>query len=217
MNLKLKLVHFSLVAFAAFAIAPALASASPVLTKSGVALAVGSPVTGQSSNVVLTTSSGNITCQTADLAGTVTQNNGTEVKGEITSASYTGTGTSGRCTSTISDLLGGTVTAQFTVETLPHCIAVTAGAAMISHINACTAGQNLRFTLHLFSHLPGPIGTCTFESASVTTEYTTNGIAAALHATEQPFTSSSGGICPSVAKLDQDITLTTGGASTTIS
>jgi len=108
MKNRLKSTYISLIALIAFAAVPALASASPVLTRAGVAVATGSAITGQSTTVLFTTSSGTITCQTADLAGTLTKNNGTEVEGEITSASYTGTGTSGRCNSTISDLLGGT-------------------------------------------------------------------------------------------------------------
>jgi len=217
MHKKLMAACVSLVAFAAFAIAPALASASPVLTSGGSAVAVGSTITGQSTNTLLTTTSGTITCQTADLAGTLTTNNGTEVAGEITSASYTGTGTSSRCTSTISDLLGGTVTAQVTIENLPWCLTGTAGAEMIWHLKACTAGQNLKFTLHLFNHFGSALTTCVYEAASVTGTYATNVNANQLTATEQPFNSSSGGVCPTTGKVDQTVTLTTGGAATTIS
>ncbi|MGN6586940.1 MAG: hypothetical protein ACTHKT_05635, partial [Solirubrobacterales bacterium] len=94
MHKKLMMTCMAIAAFAAFVIAPA-ASASPVLTENGTAVAVGASIEGKNTGeAIFTTTAGNVNCSSAVLKGTVTKNSGTKITGEIPvgSATYKGTG-----------------------------------------------------------------------------------------------------------------------------
>ena len=198
---KLIAACISVVAFAAFGIAPTMASASPVLTDtvSGVVktVEVGKKISAINSEpIVLSTGLGNVTCSFSELTASVHTNSGTLIKATIEKAVYTGTGSEGRCTSTLP------FNPQFVVdvENLHYCIESEPTDKFIVRGGGCTEGaKNLRFTL-----TNALLGSCTYEKASVTGSHTTGGdpAPASLTLTEQEFTKVAGGSsCPASGKL----------------
>jgi hypothetical protein len=205
MHKKLIMACMAVVALAAFAL-PALASASPVLTDSaGKAVAVGTEITGKNVGNTLFTGAFNVTCSTADLSGKVTENSGTSIKGEVPagSASFTGTGTGGDCTSA----LGNT---KVTVNSA-LCLATTKIADQFE-VTGC--GANVTFTLEITG-----TGPCKYKAAKVLATFTTAPADAQVTVTEQPAELEEGGFfCPSSGKLDMVFALTTkAGGTLTIS
>src|SRR3954453_3897564 len=101
MHRRLITVCVAITAFATFVVVPA-ASASPVLTESGVAVAVGSEVKGSSTGAFRFEGSAGYTteCSTPTPAAKITINSGTQIKLEAGAGGFTtsGTGTSGDCT-----------------------------------------------------------------------------------------------------------------------
>jgi len=92
----------AIAAFAAFVVAP-VASASPVLTSEGSAVAVGTTVKGSNTGVFKFQSSAGgytIECSSVGLDANVTANAGTKIQMESPAGGFTttGTGTSGDCT-----------------------------------------------------------------------------------------------------------------------
>lgn len=89
MHKKILGICAALVALAAFAIAPAMAAASPHLTEGSTPVAVNSKITATGLNSSEFTS-GFITVKCNDywMTGTVVKNNGTEVQGTLEKASY---------------------------------------------------------------------------------------------------------------------------------
>ncbi|HWN73074.1 MAG TPA: hypothetical protein VNN15_04620, partial [Solirubrobacterales bacterium] len=120
MHKKLMMACMAIAAFAAFVIAPA-ASATPVLTDPlGTPLGVGASITGKSSSTTFTGSNGvNVVCNNADIPGTVTVNNGSLIEGNTPkeAAKFTGTGTSGDCTSSLGSV-GVTVNSELCFKTV---------------------------------------------------------------------------------------------------
>jgi hypothetical protein len=96
MHKKILGIFAALVALAAFAIAPAMAAASPHLTEGGTPVAVGSKVTATGMSTT-EYSSGfmTIACNDYWMTGEVKKNNGTEIQGTIESASFNNKGASG--------------------------------------------------------------------------------------------------------------------------
>jgi hypothetical protein len=106
MSKKLILACMALAAFAAFAL-PGSASASPRLCETATGggepctnIAVGSLVkdTNIGNWVFATESLGNVVCEGVTMTGNVTKNTGTNVEIDITSASFSGSGTNNDCT-----------------------------------------------------------------------------------------------------------------------
>lgn len=196
------------VALVAFAAVPALASASPVLTNPpGTAVPVGTAIVGTNiGNTVMTTSLGNIECQKSTVTGKVTKNNGTEIEGNIESASFTGSGSGGACTTAFL----GDVTV--TPKKLPWCLKANAkiGTDKFNLTSgACGGGGVMEFTLDT-----AIAGECTYTKSAVEGTYTTGGTQAVLTVSEQEFKKSAGGfLCPSTGKLDMKFGLETDGAS----
>jgi hypothetical protein len=156
----------ALVAFAAFAVIPALASASPVLTEAGKKVE-GTPtiVATQATGTVieLETSAGFVKCSKSFLTGPLKANTGTTIQGQITRSSFTGT--SGTGTQCESQFLGA-----ITVDA-PQTMCIHSGgkdAFEIVNGTCGTAGGNLTFTL------TGSLGTCSYVRSSVTGSYNTN-------------------------------------------
>jgi hypothetical protein len=194
MNRKLMMACMAIAAFAAFVIAPA-ASASPVLTENGVAVAVGAEITGKNTGNTLFTGPFNVVCSNADLAGKVTANSGTQIKGEIPagSATFTGTGTSSDCTSALGS-------AAVTVNSA-LCLETVKGTDTVS-VTGC--GGNVVFTLTVTG-----TGPCKYSTATVKGTYVTNA-GATVNVLEQEAVKSEGGFfCPSSGKLDMDFDLYT--------
>jgi hypothetical protein len=202
MHKKILMACMAIAAFAAFVVAPA-ASASPALTKSGVLLATGSSITGTNTGETVFTGAFNVRCTNADLAGTLTTNSGSSIKGEVPagSASFTGTGTGGACTSAL-----GPVHVLFISKT---CLVWVIGADSVT-ISGC--GVPIVFVVEVTG-----TGPCKYSTASVTGTYKTAS-AATVNLSEQKATKSEGGIfCPSEGKLDMDFDLSSGGTALTIS
>jgi hypothetical protein len=193
MHRKITATCLALVAFAAMAVVPALASASPVLTEGGTAVATGKLITAtQDTNITLATSIGHVTCQKSTLTGTLTENSGTSIAGEITAASFTGTAANNHCSSTLP------FNPTFTVDVgnLPYCLTSTASDAWSIRGGKCSEGaKNLTFTLT-------GIFTCKYERASVTGTYTTGTGTLSIGAS-QSFTgeAGNGGLCPGSGTL----------------
>jgi hypothetical protein len=206
MQKKLITACLALVAFAAFAIAPALASASPVLTEdnNGVAVPVGTKIIATNTgDTLMTTSLGTIHCTKAVITGELVKNNGTEVEGTISSASFTGTGAEERCTTAF---LGNI---KVTPKRLPWCIkaksSFTADTFQLTS-GACPGGGIMEFTLD-----SSTVGECTYTKASVTGSFIT-GTGGDLTVSEQEFVKSAGsGFCPGSGKLDMTFDLYTDG------
>lgn len=192
------------IALVALAVVPSIASAA-TLTEEGVALLPGAGILATNSEpIVLSSSIGNVTCSTAKMTGEVHTNSGGIIKGTIHSASFTGTGTGGACTSTIF------LNPQFTVdvENLHYCITNEGqtGDNFIVRGGGCTeTARNLKFTL-----TNSTFGNCTYEKASLAGTFETNVTPAKLKFENQEFTKSAGGsACPASGKLKGAFTLET--------
>jgi len=206
MHKKLIMACMAIAAFAAFVVAP-VASASPVLTHNPAAptaVAAGSSITGTNTihkgeageetvNAVFT-GGFNVTCAEASLAGTLTKNNGTEIKGEIPVGGAKYTGKAGAdCTSAL-----GNVTATVNSKL---CLESQAEPVNTFKITGC--GANVTFSLAITGSV-----TCKYEAASITATFTTGQSAdGVIHITEQPAKgeATNSFLCPSEGKLDQTI------------
>ncbi|MGN6557631.1 MAG: hypothetical protein ACTHLH_06420 [Solirubrobacterales bacterium] len=179
-------------AIAAFVIAPA-ASASPVLTENPTPIPVGASVTAKNTGVVKFT--GIAECSTAHFAGTVTNNSGTKVEIEIPlgSASFTGTGTSSDCTSSL-----GSVRVFVTSKI---CLATST----TDNLPLTGCGGNIVIDWVLTG-----TGECKYSTASVGSSFATNVTPAVVTVTEQPLSKAEGGIfCLASTKLDMTLDLST--------
>jgi len=194
MHKKFMLACMAVAAFAAIVVAPA-ASASPVLTSGtgGPVVPIGTSIVWLHTGNIEFTGSVTIDCSNARLTGTVTKNSGSQIKAEIPkgSASITGTGTGGDCTST---LFGSP--AKVTVNS-KLCFETVEGTDN-AKFSGC--GANISYTIELTGN-----GPCKYESASSTGTFKTS-----EHATftvlDQVDTLVEGGFfCPSSLKTDYDL------------
>jgi hypothetical protein len=215
MSKKLIGAFMALAAFAAFAVMPAVSSASPVITHpTGTKLATGVNIRAHLVNgdALLTGTSGEtlVDCNSATITGKLTENSGTSFKGEITSAIYGGTGTQAsgepatECTSSIGN---ASVTALATTKS-PWCLTSTTEDKWHLTGGTCAAsGGNLKFIL-----VSTTIGTCEYESTegpsgTFTTHSTGDAI---LTVTKSGFKLiNSNFFCPTSGTLDQSFTLET--------
>lgn len=211
---KLITACMALAAFLAFAVMPSVASATndPDLTHpTGTLLATGAKIKGTNvGETLMTDASGNVLtrCTTAVMTGELVTNNGSEVQGSISSATFSGTGTGGECTSSF----GG-----ITVETtegngVPWCL--RSGPNQETHKfevrgNSC-ANKERGITFVLNSTT---VGKCKYERASgnpITGTYTTHPEDAVLHISGVEFPREEGGfLCPAKGFLDMTFTLET--------
>jgi hypothetical protein len=203
----------ALAAFAAFAVLPAVASASPELTHpTGKTVPVGTKILGTlvGGTSTLTDTSGNplVHCTTATMTGEVTQNSGTSIQGKITSAIFGGTGPQEamephpECTGTFGN---ASVTALVS-SAAPWCLKSTGGDGFSVSGGACPGGGAIKFILKSTT-----VGECEYESTkAVTGTFATHPTDAVLTVTESGFTKIRGGFfCPSSGKLDMSFTLET--------
>lgn len=200
-----KRILATVIGLLAFAAVPAMASASPVLKEGTTTVPIESSIQGTNSgSILLTTSFGTVTCTQSTLAGKLTTNSGTSIAGDITAASFTGTGSGGACASTFPGSPSFTVTA----ENLPWCLTSTTLGSFTVRGGTCgTTAQNLRFTL-----TNPTVGSCTYERGTVTGSYVANVTPVKLSVgSGQTFTKVSGGVlCPSTGTLSGAWTLETG-------
>jgi hypothetical protein len=197
MHKKFMIACMAISAFAAFVIAPA-ASASPVLTSGGVAVPVGTSITGKNTGDTLFTGAFNMACTSVDLTGTVSANTGTAIKGTIPvgGMTITGTGAGGDCTSA----LGGvkvTVNSEVCLENITKIDEITLDGCLVN-------GVTQPYTVTLEVTGTGP---CKYKAATVKGKYLTNS-GATVNMVEQATVKEEGGIfCPSEGKADLDFDL----------
>jgi hypothetical protein len=198
MRKKLIMACMAVAAFAAFVVAPA-ASASPVLTEAGAPLAVGSSIEGKNTGVTKFTGSFNVECSSAILKGTLTKNSGTKIEGTIPvgSATFTGTGTGGDCTSALGS----------TKVTVNSELCLASGTTHNFVVTGCS-GAAVVFTLEITG-----TGPCKYSTAAVNGTFTTG--TGTVNVSEQEAKKIEGGFfCPSSGKLDMDFDLYTTGTAT---
>ena len=193
-------------ALVAFAVAPAMASASPVLQESGVNVATGTKIVATNEgNTIFSTNLGNVTCTGSTLTGTLTTNSGKLIEGDLESASYTGSGAGGDCTTAFA----GDV--KVTVTSLPWCIKTTSTTADTWEIrggNCNEAARSLTFVLDFTSSG----AECKYQRSAVTGTYTTGGAQAVLTTgASQTFSGETGNsfICPSSGNVEMSYKLET--------
>jgi hypothetical protein len=199
------------VALLAFTAVPALASASPVLKDSKGTLAVGTQIAATNiGNIKFVTSIATVECQTGALTGNVAKNNGTEVGASFATASFTGTGSGGKCTTSfLGDV--GVVTKR-----LPWCLRAGGNIAkdtLLLTSLQCSGGGLLEFTFN-----NALAGECTyvmnFSAGGSFTTGTGVGTRAELGLFGQEFEQSGGGIlCPGSGYIQMKFNLETNDAS----
>jgi len=205
MNKKLIMACLALIAVAAMAVVPALASASPVLTNGSTAVATGTKIIAKNTGIVkFTTNLGPLECSTARMTGTLTVNSGTVIEADFESASFTGTAASGECTA---PFLGN---ATITPKKLPWCFKAKSTFSVdtwqLSGGN-CPGGGSIEFTWDTTS-----FGECTYVSTGtppITGTFTTG---TEIQKTEKQGLlnkSAGGGFCPSSGEMDMTFDLYT--------
>ena len=227
MHKKLLTVCFAALALGAIAL-PAIAQAtnSPVVTHpTGTVLASGTKIeaTNIGETLMRNTETGAIqlACTTATMTGTLTKNETGNVQGEISSASFTGTGSEGRCT--------GFVSVKVVPLNFPWCLksnnTMLTDEFTVTGAGCGSAAKTLEFQL-----LPSTGGTCTYRAtkASIKGTYTTHAAGDAKmriprsglstneeKSTETGFTkvhdSTFFSVCPSSSYLEMEFTLETDG------
>jgi hypothetical protein len=168
-------------ALVAFAVVPAVASASPELqTSGGAKVATGTAIKATNvGNVVFTTGFGSITCTKAEMTGEVVENSGTSIAGTIKTAHFTGNhDNTTNCGTTIPGITMVKVTAE--VSSLSHwCLTSTPEHKWHLRGGGCAEpAKGLKFTLHLFNSSTEAIGSCSYErtaaSGPIIGTYVTN-------------------------------------------
>lgn len=209
MHKKLIMACMAIAAFAAFVVAPA-ASASPVLTSGGVTVPVGTSITGSATDTLFTGSGGVVvTCTTAHLVGTVTEDTGTSIAGEIEKETpvFKGTGTGEDCTG-----LGSVKP----VVTSKLCLKTIAKTDVEFTIDGCLVeGVTKPVTFDLIST---GIATCRYEVATLSGKAETG--KSTITVGSQPAKLEAGGsiFCPAEGVLDMTFSVsTTSGTPITIS
>jgi hypothetical protein len=206
MHKKIMMACMAIAAFAAFVVVPGASAAS--LMEGATVVPVGASVTGKSTDTKFTAGGNTVTCNNADMTGTVTANSGGTVAGEILAAntSFTGTGSGGDCTSEGLGPVKPSVNSKL-------CLHVAKGVD-VGTVTGC-AGAPVTFTLvitNLFNL------TCRYETASVEGKITTaaEGKDAEVNLSEQfaAGEASNSGFCPSSGKLDMEFKLTTTNGTT---
>lgn len=219
MSKKLIMACLSVVALAAFAL-PATASASPELceTVEGVCVKVtGTPkIRAHSVGATVNFVTGGTTlveCTSSEMTGTLTTNSGTEIKGDIESASFSGAEAGGKCRSSF----GGATAVDTNIGNgVPWCLSTTGEDKYSVRGNSCTlASRSITFVLTTTN-----IGTCKYNrTTALTGTYTTHStgdaiLTAAPNATTE-FTKEEGSIlCPGSGTLEMQFTLETDVAGT---
>jgi len=235
MSKKLITAALALVALAAFAL-PASASASPELTHpTGTTMAVhpaGTTCTAKPEGCLLGTNIGNTLlktgstvlseCTTARLTGELTKNNGTTVEGNITTATFTGTGGQDpaeaanmpECTgeilgNTTVTTNGGGVDENSVANGTPWCMKSTVLGTFTVRGGLCSAAaRNIDFVMKSTT-----IGSCVYTRASISGTYTTDATGDAIFTLTSEgteFAKKEGGfLCPASGSLEMKFTMET--------
>jgi len=218
-------------AFAALAVIPSLASASPVVTESGARVKATTPdgvntiIRGSTVGVqVLSTGLGNVNCEKSTIEGELVKNTGTDFTATLTTFDYSGDDPEeAKCTTSISDFAGGKVTAKVEVETPAFCLHSVSGVDHVliygevktpvgKHCENTSDRTTIGFNLIFTTHTGGSFATCTYQrpvTEPLTASYTTT-TGDTLVMTNQKFTKSAGGVlCPNTGEYTGTYTITT--------
>jgi hypothetical protein len=225
MGKKLITACLGLVAFAAFVL-PATASASPVITHpTGTVLDLSkTSCTGVAGTACVTATNIGVTkmkdtanntlteCSTATMTGYLTKNSGTEIEGDIHNTTFSGSGTSGECTSTF----GGITVDTNIGEGTPWCIKATSkmepNEFQVIGGN-CGTAKEITFVLTSTT-----VGTCKYTretktspiKGTYTTHSTGDAVLSLAAGANTSFSKEEGGIfCPSEGTLEMSFTLET--------
>jgi hypothetical protein len=199
MGKKIVAIYLGITALALFVV-PA-ASASPVLTEKGVAVAVGASFKATNTGSVKMTAAGlEMQCSHAELVGTITSNPGSNFKGEIPvgGAKFTGTGPVSDCTAAVGPLRM-TMNSKLCFESvIPTDTVVFTGC-----------GGPITFTLNETG-----IAQCKYRASGLTATFVT-GADFTFNFAEQPVETEEAGFpCPATGKLDMHFDVTTTGGET---
>jgi len=218
MSKKIILACMAIAAFAAFVVGPATAVAAnkPVITHpTGTALATGTKIIGTNvGNTIMERTDGTdlYLCSSALLTGTLKTNSAGTIKGEITTADFSGTGTSGDCTAT--SAIPFQLPAKPTPMKLPWCLESNPLMAEDEfQIKPC-AGGKITFVMDVTG-----LGECKYEATkealvgTFETDVTTQDAVGRLNTnnTQNGFTLESGSAfgCESSSQLQMAFTLET--------
>jgi hypothetical protein len=171
-----------------------LASGSPVLTNGGVAIPVGTDLTGKNTGEIrFTTGPFVLTCTAANLTGKITTNSGNQFAMEVPAGAFTFAGTGGgNCTST---------QGAYSVSWGTLCLQTITKTDNIS-ITGCSGAPATSTTT-----ISGGI-VCKYSIASLTATFQTTRDAT-VNVAEQGVRNEEGFACTSPYKLDFDLDLTT--------
>lgn len=191
-----RVVFSTLIAITGFLVVPVAASGSPELTyPTGTTAVVG--VLGTNVGETRMTGSFDVKCSTTRLTGSIATNTGmTQFALNISSASFTGSGAGGKCTSGLGDT-------NVTVPSLPWCLWSEPGDNFELRGGECTeTSRVVTFTLDAAGL------ECTYQKASVHGSFTTHPEDAKFTISENELPKEAGSfLCPSSVKLDMTFTL----------
>jgi hypothetical protein len=174
---KLIAACMALAAFVAFAVVPASASAVQIGETSGSPatfspLAVGTKIlaTSVNGNTIMTSEGGSklIECTSASMTGELVTNGAATITGNITSASFSGTGTEGDCLSST----GASIKVTTSIAGgLPYCMKTIAekDEVEIRGGKCSEAARSIKYTLDATG-----IGNCGYEANSLKGTFTTD-------------------------------------------
>jgi hypothetical protein len=195
MHKKIIAASLGVIALAAFALAPAVASAVVLTDKTGV-VPGNALLRGTNTGILVWTFSGNkIECSTSTMEGAVVENSGTAFKWNVTGASFSGTGTSGDCTSSLGSI-------KVTTPSLPWCLSSnkTADAFEIRGGKCSEAAKSLTFSMDVTG-----VATCSYTKSSVAGTFTTAVEKSAFSINEQEFSGAGEGnsfLCPATLQWE---------------
>lgn len=183
------------VVLATFALAPAVASAVVLTDKTGV-VPGNALLRGTNTGILVWTipGSGKIECSTSTLEGAVTENSGSSFKWNVTAASFSGTGTSGDCTSPLGAI-------KVTTPSVPWCVSSSKStdAFEIRGGKCSEAAKSLTFSMDVTE-----LGiSCNYEKSSVAGSFTTAVEKSAFSVEKQGFAREGGSfLCPSTLEWE---------------
>ena len=218
MRSKLIVACMALVAFAAFVL-PATASATTLTNAKGETVAPGTLLTSSNTgSTIFKGSFGSVECSTAHLTGPLFKNDPT-VEGTINSASFTGTGTGGDCTSTLGAVK---VTTSGAFNGTPWCVRALGDELQIRGNSCDKAARSITYVLDFTNVFGSPIS-CAYERTTATGPvkgtHTTNPLdAAGTVATgansEFKIETGQSGFCPASGSLEMTFDLEIDGGGT---
>jgi hypothetical protein len=186
---------------------PLYISAGPRLTNPvGVTLPAGTKIRARNVGEIKITTGFTMTCSSAEMTGTLQKNNGTEIEASIESASFTGTGTEGTCTSSF-----GNTEWVFNSATngLPWCLRATAAMSadtfQLRGNNCAGASRPIRLVVQSTT-----VAECIYErKAAIEGTYTTHPEDAALKFTDSTLLEAEPrqATCPDETQMDATLTL----------